>query len=290
MKPLVSIITLAYNHEEFIEHCIRSVLNQGFKNWEMIIIDDASSDKTHEIASCFPKKDKRIKIIRHKTNWGIERLKDLYNYALNQAKGKLIAILEADDFWPKEKLEKQIRAFRSKNVVLSYGNWALVNQSGKIVYIRNYKKFNRKLLNNHPISSILNLFLTLQFDIGSQAVLIRKKTLLEVGGFNSNKYYPFVDIPTYLQLSLKGEFNYIPQLLGYYRRTRSSSWFNFAYQSSSMGRKEIKDCINNFISTSAQEFSNALQWNMIEKKQNQYLLIRKLFYLPSIIFHKLLLQ
>ncbi|PIV09667.1 hypothetical protein COS31_04440 [Candidatus Roizmanbacteria bacterium CG02_land_8_20_14_3_00_36_15] len=94
MKSLVSIITPTFNHKRFISPCMESVIGQTYKNWEMIIVDDASTDKTFIIASGFAKKDKRIKIIRHKTNWGLKRLKDTYNQALKQAEGELIAVIE----------------------------------------------------------------------------------------------------------------------------------------------------------------------------------------------------
>ncbi len=288
MRTFVSIITPTFNHENYISQCIKSVLDQLYQNWEMIIIDDNSTDKTFKIANQFAKKDRRIKIIRHKTNWGIKKLKESYNQALKTAKGDFIAILEGDDFWPKDKLSNQIKAFENNKVVLSYGNWAMANQSGKTVYLRNYKKFDINSLNNQPLSSILNLFLTLKFDIGSQTVMIRKKTLLDIGGFKKDKYYPFVDIPTYLHLALKGKFAYIPQVLGYYRRTNRSSWFKFASKSQTMGREEIRDCINNFVKTRAKSFSKSLDWKKIENEQNQYLLKRKIFRFVSFIFNKLL--
>lgn len=255
----------------------------------MIIVDDASSDRTYEIALSYAKNNRRIKIIRHKTNWGIKKLKNSYNQALNIAKGQLVANLEGDDFWPEDKLETQVQVFKDKNVVLSYGKWAMITQSGKVVYIRNYEKFDSEFLNNKPIPSILNLFLTLKFDIGSSTVIIRKKSLLEIGGFKNDKHYPFVDIPTYLHLALKGKFAYLPKLLGYYRRTENSSWLNFASNSSTMGREEMKNCINNFVKTKAPNFSKTLNWQKIEKSQNQYLLKRRILYLPSIIFNKFLL-
>lgn len=290
MKLLVSIITLTYNHEKFISNCIESVLSQTYKNWEMIIVDDNSTDKTQTIIKDFATNDKRIKIIHHQNNWGIKKLKDSYNQALKQAGGELIAILEGDDFWPNYKLQTQVKAFKDKSVVLSYGNWAMTNQSGKIIYVRNYKKFDNNLLNNQPISSILNLFLTLQFDVGSSTVMIRKKSLLEIEGFKNDEYYPFVDIPTYLQFTLKGKFVYISQVLGYYRRTKGSSWIKFASKSQTMGREEMKDCINNFVKTRAKIISEYLDWNRIDKDQSLYLLKRKILYLPSVIFNKFLVR
>lgn len=288
MKPQVSIITPVYNQEKYMVPCVESVLNQTYKDWEMIIVDDASIDKTFDIASSFAKKDKRIRIIRHKTNCGIKKLKNTYNQALKQAKGNLIAILEGDDFWPKYKLKTQIKAFDDASVVLSYGKWAMTNRSGKIIYFRDYKNFNKNLLTNHPPPQILKLYLSLQFDIGSQTVMIKKNTLLQMGGFKADKYYPFTDIPTYINLALKGRFAYIPMTLGFYRRTKKSSWFEFASQSKMMGREEMKECVNNFIKTKAKTFSKTLNWQDIERDQNKYLLKRRILRFPSIIFNKFL--
>ena len=159
MEHLVSIITPTYNHEKYISDCIQSVINQTYKNWEMIIIDDCSTDRTSSLIRKYAMTEKRIKIISHKTNWGITKLNKSYNQALRKSKGKFIAILEGDDFWPVIKLQEQIKSFKDKKVVLSYGNWAMVNQSGRVVYTRDYKKFEKDVLNNSDSSSILNLFL-----------------------------------------------------------------------------------------------------------------------------------
>jgi len=284
----ISIITLTYNHQRYITQCLISVINQTYKNWEMIIVDDGSSDKTTEIIYDFSKKDKRIKPVFHKINWGIKKLKDSYNQALKLTKGEVIAILEGDDFWPKYKLQKQIKEFTDSDVVFSYGNWAMTSQSGKVFYTRKYNQFNKNFLNNNPIGSILNLFLTLQFDIGSQTVMIRKKTLIEIGGFLSDKNYPFIDIPTYLHLALKGKFSYLPLLLGYYRRTQSSSWFSFSSQSSTMGREEIRNCINHFVKNKAKKVLKNIDWKEIEIKQKNYLLQRKFAKILSVVFNRVL--
>jgi glycosyltransferase involved in cell wall biosynthesis len=284
----ISIITPTHNHQKYIAQCLISVINQTYKNWEMIVVDDGSADKTPQIIYDFSKKDKRIKPVFHKKNWGIKKLKDIYNQALKLTKGEVIAILEGDDFWPKYKLQKQIKAFTDSDVIFSYGNWAMTSQSGKVFYTRKYNQFNKNFLNNNPIGSILNLFLTLQFDIGSQAVMIRKKTLIEIGGFQSDKNYPFIDIPTYLHLALKGKFSFLPLLLGYYRRTQSSAWFSFSSQSSTMGREEIRNCINHFVKNKAKNILKNIDWNEIEIKQKNYLLQRKFTKILSEVLNRVL--
>src|SRR6267378_4285585 len=92
-SPLVSIITATFNHEPFIASCIESVLGQSYSNWEQIIIDDGSTDKTADVIRGYS--DRRIRFI-HQANHGIEALALTYNHALSQAKGEIIAILEGD--------------------------------------------------------------------------------------------------------------------------------------------------------------------------------------------------
>ncbi len=290
MKPLVSIITPTYNHEEFIADCIVSVLRQDYRDWEMIIIDDASTDKTLSIISKFSKIDKRIRIISHKKNWGITNLKKTYNQALKLAHGELIAILEGDDFWPTNKLRKQVAAFTDKKVVLSYGNWAMTNQSGDAIYLKNYCGFNKNLLNNAPLGSILKLFLTLKFDLGSQTVIIRKKALDKIGGFQNSRFYPFIDIPTYLSLTLVGNFYYLPEVLGYYRRTKQSSWFHFAKLSKIIGREELRNCVNSFTKINSKKLINKLDWEKINKQQVQFLALKRRGRRLSLFFNGVLFK
>ena len=103
-KPLISIITPTYNHANYMEKCIESVLEQDYANWEQIIIDDEYTDDTPNIISEFD--DERIIYIKQ-DNIGIQNLNKTYNKALNLSKGEYIAILEGDDYWPDYKLGEQ---------------------------------------------------------------------------------------------------------------------------------------------------------------------------------------
>ena len=94
-SPQVSIITSTFNHERFIGPCIESVINQTYQNWEQIIIDDGSSDRTPEIVRSY--KDSRIHYI-YQQNQSIEALAQTYNRALRESQGQLVGILERDDF------------------------------------------------------------------------------------------------------------------------------------------------------------------------------------------------
>lgn len=110
MNDLVSIIMPSYNTAKFIPETIESVIKQTYTNWELIIVDDCSTDNTDEVVKPFLT-DERIKYLKNEKNSGAAVSR---NYALREAKGKWIAFLDSDDLWLPEKLEKQI-AFMEKN-------------------------------------------------------------------------------------------------------------------------------------------------------------------------------
>lgn len=285
-QPLVSIITPTFNHERYIRHCIQSVQQQcNFNNWELIIVDDHSTDLTIKIINEFEKTDSRIKLITHKNNWGIANLQTTYNQALKMCKGEIVALLEGDDYWPKDKLEKQVAAFQKyKDAVLSFGKWEFVNNRGKHIYTRTYP-FDRETLNNRPLYALFNLFLTLRFDIASSTVLINRKALEEIGGFQSDTYYPFPDLPTYLALAKEGPFVFVDEILGCYRRAQQSAWLAFTKESKNMGREEMRACINDFIKYNINK--NFLTQDLIHR-QNNYLFLRRCTAWISNIFNILL--
>lgn len=129
MEPLVSIITPAYNVEKYIEQTINSVLNQTYKNWEMIIVEDCSKDNTFKLIQNLSKRDTRIKIYQNKRNSGVSFTR---NRAIDIAQGKYIAFLDADDLWDKEKLEKQIQFMEKNDILLSYSSYRKINSDGSI--------------------------------------------------------------------------------------------------------------------------------------------------------------
>ncbi len=214
-EALVSIITPTYNHEKYIGQCIESVLRQSYKLWEMIIVDDGSLDNTGNIIKKY--NDPRIKYFRQ-LNQGPFKLGETYNFALRQAKGKFIAILEGDDLWPKDKLEKQLPAFNNKNVVLSHGNYNILYEGKKCPKIKQKIVPGLKgVLNNFPVGNAIYGFANgiIPWPV---TVIIRAQTLKKIGGFKQNLKMPLVDFSTFLPLALEGEFKYIPDTLGYFRR------------------------------------------------------------------------
>jgi teichuronic acid biosynthesis glycosyltransferase TuaG len=127
-NPLISIITPAYNAERFIAQTVQSVQNQSYQNWEhLIVVDHNSKDKTLEMVREWSAKDPRIKLITSPQALGATKNRNL---ALDLALGEYIAFLDADDLWPVEKLEKQLRFMQEKSVDFSYTAFNRVSMDG----------------------------------------------------------------------------------------------------------------------------------------------------------------
>jgi len=216
--PLVSIITPTYNHENYIVDCIRSAQSQTFTDWEMIIVDDGSTDNTLYLAQNCSKEDSRIKVFTQ-NNVGIFRLGETYNFAVSKAKGKYIAVLEGDDVWLPEKLNLQVSAMEADNdIVLCYGN----AYSSKSDLSSNYgltdlaSKQPIDVRENNPIGSATKILIFSNFIVALTA-LIRRDALATIGGFKQSHGLPLVDLTTWTELSLLGKFSFIPEPLGKWR-------------------------------------------------------------------------
>lgn len=127
MDELVSIIMPSYNTAEFIIETIQSVLAQTYTNWELIIVDDCSTDNTDEVVNAFLN-DTRIHYIKNDKNSGAAVSR---NRALREAKGKWIAFLDSDDLWSSDKLEMQIFFMRKNSYCFSYTNYIEIDENSK---------------------------------------------------------------------------------------------------------------------------------------------------------------
>ena len=126
----VSIIMPAYNAEKYISESIDSVKNQLFTNWELIIIDDYSKDKTVDVIRSFD--DSRIKIIELEKNSGAAYAR---NRGIEAAQGEFIAFLDSDDLWTEEKLKQQILFMKSNDYAFTCTEYTEMNQNSKVIDI-----------------------------------------------------------------------------------------------------------------------------------------------------------
>ena len=122
--PEISIITPCYNSSKYLQETIQSVKNQCFTDWEWIITDDCSTDNSLKIIN--ENKDDRIKLIQAKTNGGAGKARNL---SLENATGRYITFLDADDFWEPNFLEEMLSFMKKENAELAYSNYARCDEN-----------------------------------------------------------------------------------------------------------------------------------------------------------------
>ena len=148
-KEKVSIIVPMYNAEKFIGKTIESVLSQTYENWEMLIMNDVSTDNSLAVVNEYVKKDDRIKVLNTEKNMGVVKGR---NHLIDLANGKFIAFLDADDYWHSQKLEKQIQFMKEKNAGISCTEYTRVKENDeKIneVVIKSEISYTDMLKNNY---------------------------------------------------------------------------------------------------------------------------------------------
>ncbi len=128
MYGKVSIIMPNYNCEKFLEETISSVINQTYKNWELLIVDDCSTDNSVEVIKSYCNKDDRIKLFINEKNSGAAASR---NWALREATGKWIAFLDSDDLWLSEKLEKQLAFMTENEYLFSFTKYRQIDEQSQ---------------------------------------------------------------------------------------------------------------------------------------------------------------
>lgn len=159
MECLVTVIMPVYNAGSFLAEAIESVLNQTYRNLELLLIDDCSRDDSLGIAFEYEKKDSRVRVLRNEVNQGVAKTR---NYGVKEAKGAYIALLDSDDVWHPEKLERQLQLLEQEKAELAYCSYDFMDETGKAILkpfrVPEKTDFNRMLFEN---------------DIGCSTVMIR---------------------------------------------------------------------------------------------------------------------
>lgn len=124
----VTVVTPSWNSEKYIEETIHSVQEQTYQNWEMIVVDDCSTDNTVEIVKRISLEDSRIRILVQEENGGAAKAR---TRAMQEGVGRFLAYLDADDHWKPEKLEKQIAFMKEKNCGFSCTSYEVIDDDGK---------------------------------------------------------------------------------------------------------------------------------------------------------------
>jgi glycosyltransferase involved in cell wall biosynthesis len=205
---LVSVLMTSYNYERYLSEAIESVLNQTFKDLELIIVDDYSADTSIKIIEEYKRKDSRIRSLYHDRNMGISKTA---NDGLKMARGKFVSFIGADDVWFPSKLEKQLNLLKDDDNKIVWSEGVIIDGKGAET-----GRTMTQLL-NPPSKKSGNLFqelLTEDFIFGQS--LLFKTAYLENLGFNERFKY-VNDHLLLVNLSRKYEFAFIPEPLAKYR-------------------------------------------------------------------------
>lgn len=203
-KPLISIIVPVYNAERFLHETIKTVKHQTYDNWELIMIDDVSSDKSADIIKRYIKSDRRIKLIQQPINGGAAKAR---NTGINKARGRYIAFLDADDLWHPEKLSIQLKFMQDNNHAFTYTNYEFTDEhgipNGKISRSPDKISYGTALKKSYIFTST----------VMTDTFVIKKEDIL------MTDYKMGEDITTWWRLlSEYGEAHGINKVLSYYRR------------------------------------------------------------------------
>lgn len=126
-NPLISVVMAAYNAEAYIGEAISSAMKQTFSNWELIVVDDCSFDRTVEIVNQFAQKDSRIKVYQNAQNMGVAMTR---NAGIEKCRGSYVAFLDSDDVWKPNKLERQIKLLQETGASIVYCSYAIIDANG----------------------------------------------------------------------------------------------------------------------------------------------------------------
>jgi glycosyltransferase involved in cell wall biosynthesis len=207
-SPKVSVVIPVYNTEKYIGEAIEGILNQTYKDFELILVNDCSTDRTLEILKEYQKKDNRIKILTNEKNLKVSATT---NRGIKEAKGEYIVKQDADDWSYPDRIEKQVKYMDTHpEVVLSSGNMEMCDEN---MTVRNRTHF--------PTSHTEIMNVLLQFNpMVHSAMIYRRETFLEVGGYgglNTSEDYLLT-----MKMASKGKLGNIEDVLVKYRVLNTS--------------------------------------------------------------------
>ena len=206
MSELVSIIMPSYNCGKFVEDTIRSVQAQTYKNWEIIFMDDCSSDDTITKVSSMRGEDSRIRLFQNKINSGAAVSR---NNALQEAKGRWIAFLDSDDLWEPTKLEKQVRFMEENGYKFSYTCYSEMDAEGVLTGVE--VSGPSRITKAGMYAFCWPGCLTVMYDATAVG-------LIQIEDIKKNNDYAM-----WLKVCQKADCYLLPEVLAKYRRGRSGS-------------------------------------------------------------------
>lgn len=236
---LVTVIIPTYNHGKYINRCLRSVLEQSYKNFEIIVIDNNSTDNTEELINNFS--DQRIKYLKTSNNGIIAKSR---NVGLLNSNGDWIAFLDSDDWWEPNKLEVCIENI-SPDIDFMYHDLEIISVESRFF-------MRRQIKSRQVVNPVLNDLLIYGNTIATSSTFIRATLLRSIGGMSENPLMVAAeDFNTWLRISkITNNFKYISHRLGFYQ-----------LHNQGISRKDMSEPMSHAI----QEFLETL--NSLERKK-----------------------
>ena len=224
-NPLVSIICLAYNHENFVVETLNSVIQQNYQPIELIIVDDYSKDRTKLEINNWLLSHPEVQFIANEFNIGNTKS---FNIALKIAKGEYIIDLAADDLLLPNGIQMQVNAFQKskfKNLGVVYGNAEIINEDGSFNSFYFPVDKNGKVISKRIIGDIYSSVLSTGDSICSVSALIKKSVFDFLGGYDETLAYE--DLDSWIRASREYEFDFIDEVLVRKRMVTNSLGSNF---------------------------------------------------------------
>jgi glycosyltransferase involved in cell wall biosynthesis len=224
-NPLVSIICMAYNHENFVVETLNSVKQQNYQPIELIIVDDYSKDRTKLEINNWLLSHPDVQFIANEFNIGNTKS---FNNALKIAKGEYIIDLAADDLLLPNGIQMQVNAFQKskfKNLGVVYGNAEIINEDGSFNSFYFPVDKNGKVISKRIIGDIYSSVLSTGDSICSVSALIKKSVFDFLGGYDETLAYE--DLDSWIRASREYEFDFIDEVLVQKRMVTNSLGSNF---------------------------------------------------------------
>lgn len=218
-NPLISIVMVNYNHDDFLNEAISSVINQTYKNWELIIVDDGSTDESCNIIKSY--QDHRIRPIFLKKNGHISAAT---NIGLQEVRGEYVARLDSDDVWKKHKLEQQLK-YMDDNPELSicFTKLELIDKYSRVIKREDAKELYELYDNRQKNrSEWLKFFFFYGNSLIQSSILMKTEVVERVGLFNL-AYVQAHDFDFFVRAARFYEFGFVEEPLLQYRRIQSQN-------------------------------------------------------------------
>ena len=213
-EPKISVILTSYNHDKYLAKSIDSILAQTYQNFELIIVDDCSSDQSWKIILEYKKENPHIKIVHHEYNWGTGIIPSTVR---DYATGDYIAIHHSDDIWEENKLEKQIAIVKENpKYAAVFTNAAAIDEKGNLYNDKDGFYFNLFSVENRTRHEWLNYFFYYGNCLCHPSILI-KKSVYEEDGFFRRGLQQIPDFVKWIQLCKQHEIYVIPEKLVKFR-------------------------------------------------------------------------